>query len=41
MIEEGQNDEPNTINLTVTADMSKKEVVEAVKKSIKDICMEN
>lgn len=41
LIEEGQNDEPNTINLTVTADMSKKEVVEAVKKSIKDICMEN
>ena len=37
-MEDGQDDEPNTINLTVTVDMSKEDVVAAVKKSINDMC---
>ena len=37
-MEEGQEDEPKTINLAVTVNMSKKDVVEAVKKRINDIC---
>lgn len=36
LMEPGAEDEPNTVNLTVTADMSKDDVVEAVKRSIKD-----
>ena len=34
-MEPGAEEEPNTINLTVTADMSKKDVVDAVKKEIR------
>jgi len=35
--EPGQEGEPNTINLTVTANMSKQDVVEAVKNSLKEL----
>jgi len=38
LMEEGQEDEPKTINLAVTVNMSKKDVVETVKKRINDIC---
>ena len=37
MMEPGQEAEPGTINLTVTADMTREQVVEAIKKSVQDV----